>query len=234
MNMHPIRVMLVDDHPVVRTGYRRLLEQGGDIAVVAEAGNGETAYGLYLEQAPDVCVTDLSMPGIGGLELLRKLLARDAAARVLVFSMHDTPQLIARALDGGACGFVSEAVGETDTLGLGTVCSGDDDGVTAGTDGAGTAVTEARFCNNAATLSTAATIASTISPTMLSLVRLTGEGMAPLSFPVLAAAGRRPVYSRNRHPAQVTWRRRTGRELLRCRQAAIGDSFPGGEGLWVS
>ena len=106
--MLPIRVMLVDDHPVVRTGYRRLLEQGGDIAVVAEAGNGETAYGLYLEQAPDVCVTDLSMPGIGGLELLRKLLARDAAARVLVFSMHDTPQLIARALDGGACGFVSK------------------------------------------------------------------------------------------------------------------------------
>ena len=106
--MTPIRVMLVDDHPVVRTGYRRLLEQGGDIAVVAEAGNGETAYGLHLEHAPDVCVTDLSMPGIGGLELLRKLLARDAGARVLVFSMHDTPQLIARALDGGACGFVSK------------------------------------------------------------------------------------------------------------------------------
>lgn len=106
--MTPIRVMLVDDHPVVRTGYRRLLEQGGDIAVVAEAGNGETAYALYQEQAPDVCVTDLSMPGIGGLELLRKLLARDAGARVLVFTMHDTPQLIARALDGGACGFVSK------------------------------------------------------------------------------------------------------------------------------
>ena len=104
----PIRVMLVDDHPVVRSGYRRLLEQGGDIAVVAEAGNGETAYILHQEHAPDVCVTDLSMPGIGGLELLRKLLARDAHARVLVFTMHDTPQLIARALDGGACGFVSK------------------------------------------------------------------------------------------------------------------------------
>ena len=112
MNRHaamlPIRVMLVDDHPVVRAGYRRLLEQGGDIAVVAEAGTGEAAYALHLQQAPDVCVTDLSMPGIGGLELLRKLLARDARARVLVFSMHDTPQLIARALDGGACGFVSK------------------------------------------------------------------------------------------------------------------------------
>ena len=106
--LDPIRVMLVDDHPVVRSGYRRLLEQGGDIAVVAEAGNGETAYVLHQEHAPDVCVTDLSMPGIGGLELLRKLLARDAHARVLVFTMHDTPQLIARALDGGACGFVSK------------------------------------------------------------------------------------------------------------------------------
>lgn len=104
----PIRVMLVDDHPVVRSGYRRLLEQGGDITVVAEAGNGETAYVLHQEHTPDVCVTDLSMPGIGGLELLRKLLARDAHARVLVFTMHDTPQLIARALDGGACGFVSK------------------------------------------------------------------------------------------------------------------------------
>ena len=106
--LDPIRVMLVDDHPVVRSGYRRLLEQGGDIAVVAEAGNGETAYILHQEHAPDVCVTDLSMPGIGGLELLRKLLARDAHARVLVCTMHDTPQLIARALDGGACGFVSK------------------------------------------------------------------------------------------------------------------------------
>lgn len=106
--LRPVRVMLVDDHPVVRTGYRRLLEQGGDIAVVAEAGTGEAAYALYQEHAPDVCVTDLSMPGIGGLELLRKLLARDAQARVLVFTMHDTPQLIARALDGGACGFVSK------------------------------------------------------------------------------------------------------------------------------
>ena len=75
---------------------------------MAEAGNGETAYALHLQHAPDVCVTDLSMPGIGGLELLRKLLARDAGARVLVFSMHDTPQLIARAFDGGACGFVSK------------------------------------------------------------------------------------------------------------------------------
>ncbi|MDN2710906.1 response regulator transcription factor [Janthinobacterium sp. SUN118] len=104
----PIRVMLVDDHPVVRSGYRRLLEQDADIAVVAEAGNGEAAYALHGQHAPDVCVTDLSMPGIGGLELLRKLIARDAGARVLVFTMHDTPQLIARALDGGACGFVSK------------------------------------------------------------------------------------------------------------------------------
>lgn len=103
-----IRVLLVDDHPVVRSGYRRLLEQTGDIAVTAEAGDAEQAYAAFLADAPDVCVSDLSLPGAGGLELLRKIRVREADARVLIFSMHDTAQLIRRALDGGACGFVSK------------------------------------------------------------------------------------------------------------------------------
>lgn len=103
-----IRVLLVDDHPVVRSGYRRLLEQTGDINVTAEAADAETAYGIFCDAPPDVSVSDLSLPGIGGLELLRKIRARDPDARVLIFSMYDSPQLIRRALDGGACGFVSK------------------------------------------------------------------------------------------------------------------------------
>ena len=103
-----IDVMLVDDHPVVRAGYRRLLEQAGDIRVQAEAGSAEEAYALYCERRPDVTVTDLSMPGAGGLDLIRRLLARDAGARVLVFSMHEGEMLVGRALDAGALGFVSK------------------------------------------------------------------------------------------------------------------------------
>jgi len=70
-----IRVLLADDHPVVRTGYRRLLEQAGDVSLVTEAGDGDAAYASYLAASPDVLVTDLSMPG-GGLELIRRVLLR--------------------------------------------------------------------------------------------------------------------------------------------------------------
>jgi two-component system invasion response regulator UvrY len=102
-----IDVLLVDDHPVVRSGYRRLLEQAGDIAI-DEAGSAEQAYAAFSRHAPDVCITDLSLPGMGGLELLHRILARDDRARVLVFSMYDSAQLVRRALDGGARGFVSK------------------------------------------------------------------------------------------------------------------------------
>lgn len=104
-----IRVLLADDHPVVRTGYRRLLEQAGDISVVAEAGDGQTAYAAFVEHAPDVLVTDLSMPGGGGLELTRRVLVRCADARVLVFTMHDGALLVRRAFEGGARGFLTKA-----------------------------------------------------------------------------------------------------------------------------
>ena len=104
-----IAVLLVDDHPVVRAGYGRLLEQAGGIRVQAEADDAEQAYALYCELAPDLTITDLSMPGAGGLELIRRLCGRDAQARVLVFSMHDGQALVRRALDAGALGFVSKS-----------------------------------------------------------------------------------------------------------------------------
>lgn len=104
-----LRVLLVDDHAVVREGYRRLLEATGEIAVVAEAGNGEAAYASFVACDPDVVVMDISLPGIGGLEALRRIRSRAPAARVLMFSMHENPVFVERALDGGASGYVTKA-----------------------------------------------------------------------------------------------------------------------------
>ncbi len=104
-----IRVLLADDHPVVRSGYLRLLDQAGGIHVAAQAGDADAAYAAFVAQAPDVLVTDLSMPAGGGLELMRRVLLRDSQARVLVFSMHDSPVLVRRALEAGARGFLSKA-----------------------------------------------------------------------------------------------------------------------------
>ena len=103
-----IQVQLVDDHPVVRSGYLRLIELAGDIEVVAQADTADTGYAAFLRQPPDVLVTDLSMPG-GGLLLIRRVLLRTPLARVLVFSMHDSGTLVRRALDAGARGFVTKA-----------------------------------------------------------------------------------------------------------------------------
>jgi DNA-binding NarL/FixJ family response regulator len=104
-----IRLLLVDDHPVVRAGYQRLLEQAGDMRVVAQAGGADEAISAFTAHAPDVTVTDLAMPGLGGLELIRRLLARSPNARVLVFSMHDSAMLVRRAFEVGARGYLSKS-----------------------------------------------------------------------------------------------------------------------------
>ena len=104
-----IRVLLADDHPVVRSGYLRLLEQEHDVRVIAEAATGEEAYTAFIAEPPDVLATDLAMPGGGGLELIRRVLLRVPEARILVFSMYDTPLLVRRALEAGARGFLTKA-----------------------------------------------------------------------------------------------------------------------------
>jgi DNA-binding NarL/FixJ family response regulator len=103
-----IRLLLVDDHPVVRAGYQRLLEQSGEMSVVAQAGDVDHACALFAAHAPDLTITDLAMPGSGGLELIRRLRERVADAQVLVFSMHDSELLVGRALELGARGFVTK------------------------------------------------------------------------------------------------------------------------------
>jgi len=106
--MKRIRILLADDHEVVRAGYRRLLESTADLEVVAEAARGEQAYSGYCEQHPDVVVMDLTMPGIGGLETSRRILAHDNAARILVFSVHENEVMLNRALDMGVLGYISK------------------------------------------------------------------------------------------------------------------------------
>lgn len=103
-----LRVLLADDHPVVRAGYQRLLEQGGDIRVVADVGDGAAAYAACIEHEPDVVVADLSMPG-GGMDLIQRLCQRHDDARVLVFSMHDSAMLVRRAFEAGARGYIPKS-----------------------------------------------------------------------------------------------------------------------------
>lgn len=102
-----IRVMLVDDHAIVRMGFRMLLG-APDIEVVAEAGDGEQACLDYPRVKPDVVVMDLAMPGMGGLEALRRLMAHDPAARVLILSAHEVTAYPQRALKAGALGYLSK------------------------------------------------------------------------------------------------------------------------------
>lgn len=103
-----IRVLLVDDHAVVRTGFRLLLQAQPDIRVMAEAQSGEAACQLFAELGPDVVVMDLGMPGMGGLEALRRIRARNPSACVLALSAHDDPMHARRALREGALGFLSK------------------------------------------------------------------------------------------------------------------------------
>ncbi|WP_280151502.1 response regulator transcription factor [Piscinibacter sp. XHJ-5] len=102
-----IRVMLVDDHALVRMGFRMLLANAG-IDVVAEAGDGEQACADYGRVKPDVVVMDLSMPGMGGLEAVRRLLAQDPKARVLALSAHEDTAHPRRVLRVGALGYLAK------------------------------------------------------------------------------------------------------------------------------
>ena len=104
-----IRVLLVDDHAVVRAGYQMLLQNTDDIEVVSEADSGELACKHYVDSEPDVVVMDLSMPGMGGLEAIRRIVARDSDARILVFSMHESTVFVEQALQAGARGYITKS-----------------------------------------------------------------------------------------------------------------------------
>jgi two-component system, NarL family, invasion response regulator UvrY len=102
-------VLLVDDHAVVRAGYRRFLESDPHVTVVGEAANSREALNCDRELNPDVIVLDVALPGVTGIETLRHILARRPAAHVLMFSMYADAIYAARALKSGALGYVSKA-----------------------------------------------------------------------------------------------------------------------------
>jgi two-component system invasion response regulator UvrY len=106
----PITVLLIDDHPIVRAGYRSLLESAKDIQVqvVAEAENGETGCTLYQEYQPDVTIIDINMPGIGGLETIYRIKTKNPAAKILAFSMHNNEIMVQRALKMGVTGYLAK------------------------------------------------------------------------------------------------------------------------------
>jgi two-component system, NarL family, invasion response regulator UvrY len=102
-----MNILLVDDHAVVRSGLRNLLTTAMDVRI-SEAANGRDALSRLRQIRPDLVLLDLSLPGIGGLELLRRMLLEDKEARILVLSMHAEPFYVARAMELGACGYLSK------------------------------------------------------------------------------------------------------------------------------
>lgn len=104
----PTSIVLVDDHPVVRSGFKRLLSVEPDLAVIAEFDQAEPALAWLAEHSADVLIADVSMPGIGGIEMLRQLRGRDQRTKVIMLSMHDSPGIIRQSLEAGANGFLSK------------------------------------------------------------------------------------------------------------------------------
>lgn len=104
-----VRILLVDDHPIVREGYRRLLEQEPGFEVCAEADNAAEAYQAYRKTTPDVVVMDLHLPGPGGIEAVRHIRQWDSKARVLIFTMQLGAAYALKAFEAGALGYVTKS-----------------------------------------------------------------------------------------------------------------------------
>ena len=104
-----IRIILVDDNAVVRAGVRRLLEQETKFTVIAEAESGERAYQIFGEHLPDVTIIDLSMPGMGGMETIKRVVTRYPTAKIIVLSMHENVAFASQALKAGAKGYVTKS-----------------------------------------------------------------------------------------------------------------------------
>ena len=102
-----MRVLIVDDHPIVASGCRALFAGDAEI-VLLEASDAESGERVFVAEQPDVCVLDINLPTVSGFELARRILARDGAARIIIFSMNDDPIFAARAIEVGAKGYVSK------------------------------------------------------------------------------------------------------------------------------
>lgn len=104
-----IKIMLVDDHAIVREGYKALLEQQPNMKVVVEAGTGEEAYQLFKEYQPNLVIMDLSLPNMSGIETISRIRKYDPRAKILVFTMHQNSTMAAKAIQAGARGYVTKS-----------------------------------------------------------------------------------------------------------------------------
>jgi len=102
-----MRILIADDHPIVASGCRTVLADEPDI-VLLEASDAESAEDLFVTERPDICLIDINLPTVSGFELARRVLAHDAKARIIIFSMNDDPVYVSRAIEIGAKGFVSK------------------------------------------------------------------------------------------------------------------------------
>jgi DNA-binding NarL/FixJ family response regulator len=114
--IQPIRVVLADDHAVVRKGIREFLEQSGDIIVVAEATDGAEAVDLVAEHQPDVAVLDIQMPGVTGIDATRRIKAEHPGVRVLVLTAYDDDPYIFALLQAGASGYILKTADSTELV----------------------------------------------------------------------------------------------------------------------
>ena len=112
-----VRVLLVDDHIVVRAGLKALLESTGRVEVVGEASSGEEAVDKARALEPDVVIMDLAMPGMGGVQATRHITELGLETKVLVLTIHDEDEFLVPALDAGAAGFLNKSVADTDLMG---------------------------------------------------------------------------------------------------------------------
>jgi DNA-binding NarL/FixJ family response regulator len=102
-----MRILVVDDHPIVASGCRAVLADEPDI-ILLEAADAESGERAFVAERPDICVVDINLPTVSGFELARRILARTASARIIMFSMNDDPVFAARAIETGAKGYVSK------------------------------------------------------------------------------------------------------------------------------
>ena len=112
-----ISVLLTDDHALVRSGIRRLLEDSGRVEIIGEADSGEEGVKLALELKPDVILMDVSMPGIGGVEACRRILQRNPGQKIIVLTIHNEQTFPKRMLEIGARGYLTKECGVDEMLG---------------------------------------------------------------------------------------------------------------------
>lgn len=114
MSDSPLRVLLADDHRILREGLRALLDREADIECVGEAADGRTVLSQVRQLQPDVLVTDIAMPGMNGLEAIRRLRAEAPQLHILVLSAHDEPRLVLACVEAGAGGYLLKDSGCTE------------------------------------------------------------------------------------------------------------------------